>query len=427
MKRTTFTLDLSKYRKLTQALGTMGRTYALLSATTLAAFLLVVAVGYGQTRMNASPASSMKGLAASVSNEFFLDMMGLEVPHLAEQKDAASTFSQKNVFGFMFRMLTDINLNDPKTLLAREIPGLGLDNSYLLRKPNGAEVGEGPVEYAPANTQNGGQPQGPAGQGGVSPAATGSPAPSATPSPAASGAATASPSPAPASHPTTDGKKVVLIYHSHNRESWVPELGLSDKDMNKAQDSKKNITLVGKELADRLEDKGIGAVHYNTDYATAIDQYNWYYSYKYSSKTVKEAFAANPDIQFVFDLHRDDSTKDKSTLTVDGKSYAKVFFIIGQKNPNWEKNEAFATQLQEKLEKKMKGLSRGIWAKSAHDGNAEYNQSLSPNSILIEIGGVFNTLEECKRTAGVLADVISDMYWDATKVNAPAPAGAKTN
>lgn len=405
MKRTTFTLDLSKCRKLTQTVGMMGRTYAVLAVCTLIVFLLVGAIGYGQSRLNASPASSMKGLAASVSNDFFLDMMGLEVPHLSEQKDASSTFSQKNVFSFMFRMLTDINPRDPKTLLAREVPGLGLDSAYLIRKPPNGEAAEGPVDYPPGNPKTGGEKPGPD-------QAAATPSPSPSPSPAAETA--------PPAKLSTNGKKVVLIYHSHNRESWVPELGLQPKDANLAQDAKTNITLVGKELADRLEDKGVGAAHYATDYATAIDKYNWYYSYKYSGKTVKEAFAANPDIKFVFDLHRDDSSKEQSTLTVNGKSYAKVFFIIGQKNPNWEKNEAFASQVQERLEQKMKGLSRGIWAKKAHDGNAEYNQSLSTNSILIEIGGVYNTLEECKRTAGVLAEVIAEMYWDAEKVDAPA-------
>lgn len=411
MKRTTLTLDLSKYRKLTQTLGIVGRTYSILAVCTLLVFLLVGVIGYGQSKLNASPASSMKGLAAAVSNEFFLDMMGLEVPHLSEQKDASSTFSQKNVLGFVFRMLTDINPRDPKTLLAREVPGLGLDSSFLIRRPSvGSEVGEGPLEYPPGNPQSGND--GPAADPGA--AASPTPTPSATPEPTAS--------PAPAKQ-TTAGKKVVLIYHSHNRESWVPELGLTNKQANLANDAKKNITLIGKELADRLEEKGVGALHSGTDYATAIEKYNWYYSYKYSGKTVKEAFAANPDIKFVFDLHRDDSSKEQSTLTVNGKSYAKVFFIIGQKNPNWEKNEAFASQVQERLEKRMKGLSRGIWAKKAHDGNAEYNQSLSSQSILIEIGGVYNTIEECKRTAGVLAEVIADMYWDAAKVNAPASPG----
>ncbi|MDF2927494.1 MAG: stage sporulation protein [Paenibacillaceae bacterium] len=418
MKRPIFTLDLGKYRKLTQSAGFIGKTYLILTALTFFIFMLVGAVGYGQQKLNTSPAASMKGLAASVSNNFFLDMLGLEVPHLAEAKNTPSSFSQENVLGFVFRMLTDINPRDPKSLLARELPGLNMDSSYLLRKPSGSDIVAGPVEYPPGNPgsgSTGGQPgSGPSGADQPAAASVSPSAPEPTPTPAPT-----------IGIPSTNGKKVVLIYHSHNRESWVPELGLSDKEANVAQDAKTNITLVGKELADRLEDKGVGAVHYATDYAGTVDKYNWYYSYKYSNKTVKEAFAANPEISFVFDLHRDDSSKEKSTLTVDGKSYAKVFLIIGQKNPQWEKNEAFASKMQEKLEQKMPGISRGIWAKEAHDGNAEYNQSLSTNSVLIEVGGVYNTLEECKRTAAVLADVIADMYWDAAKVNA-APTAAAT-
>jgi stage II sporulation protein P len=416
MKRSSFTLDLSKYRKMAQSAGFIGKTYLVLTACTFLIFLLVGVIGYGQQKWNATPSSSMKGLAASVSNGFFLDMLGLEVPHLSETKNAASAFSQENILGFVFRMLTDINPRDPKTLLAREVPGLSLDSSFLLRKPNGSGAIAGPVEYPPANPgTTGGKENLP---GGDQPAAASAQASSPTPAPSPTPAATIG-------KPTTDGKKVVLIYHSHNRESWVPELGLSSKEANLAQDSKINITLVGKELADRLEDNGVGAAHYATDYAGTVDKYNWYYSYKYSNKTVKEAFAANSDIKFVFDLHRDDSSKEKSTLTVDGKSYAKVFLIIGQKNPQWQKNETFASKLQDKLEKKLPGISRGIWAKDAHDGNAEYNQSLSPNSVLIEVGGVYNTLEECKRTAALLADVIADMYWDAAKVDAPAASDGK--
>lgn len=403
MKRSTFTFDLSKYRKFTQSAGFFGKIYVVLTACTFLLFLLIAGIGYGQEKWNTSPASSMKGLAASVSNHFFLDMLGLEVPHLAETKDAASTFSQENVLGFVFRLLTDINPGDPRTLLAREVPGLNLNSSYLLRKPSGSNPIAGPVEYPPANP-------------GGDPAAGGDDLPAAV--------ETEDPSPTPTPEPTIGkpavSQKTVLIYHSHPRESWVPELGLANKDANLAQDAKLNITLVGKELADKLEEKGIGTLHYDTDYASTVEKYNWYYSYKYSNQTVKEAFAANPDIQFVFDLHRDDSSKEKSTLTVDGVSYAKVFLILGQKNPNWQKNEAFASQFQEKIEEKLPGLSRGIWAKEAHDGNAEYNQSLSSNSVLVEVGGVYNTLEECKQTAAVLADVIAEMVGDALKVEAPA-------
>lgn len=417
MKRTAFTLDLGKFRRTTENISSMGKMFLLLSTATFFFFLVLGAVGFSQTKLQTSPVSSMKGLAAAVSNEFFIDMLGLEVPHLSEQKEAASTFSQKNVFGFVFRMLTDINPHDPKTLLAREVPGLGIDSSVLLRKTQSTNPNAGPIDYPPSNVGSGGSggtpDSQPGGTGGVSPTPLPSPTPSAEPTPAAK--------------PTTGGKKVVLIYHSHNRESWVSELGLKAEDANKAHDAEKNITQVGKHLADRLEEKGIGTAHYATDYASSIKDYNWYYSYKYSQKTVKEAFAANSDIQFVFDLHRDDSPREQSVLTVDGKKYAKVFFVIGQKNKAWEKNEAFASQMQEKLEKKMPGISRGIWAKKTHEGNAEYNQSLSPNSVLVEVGSVHNTKDEAMRTAEVLADVIADMYWDAAKVDQSKPLDAKVS
>jgi len=36
---------------------------------------------------------------------------------------------------------------------------------------------------------------------------------------------------------------------------------------------------------------------------------------------------------------------------------------------------------------------------------------------LIEFGGYDNTLEELYRTADVVAEVFSEFYWDAEKVN----------
>jgi len=49
--------------------------------------------------------------------------------------------------------------------------------------------------------------------------------------------------------------------------------------------------------------------------------------------------------------------------------------------------------------------------------NGLYNQDLSPNSLLIEVGGVDNTFEEMNRTLEVFADVFSEIYWDAEKVD----------
>lgn len=408
MKWTSLTVDLSKIRKWLQSLRTMARLFVVMTSATLMFFVGAFLVGFAQSQAGAKPAASMKDLAAQVSDEFFLELIGLEVPHF-HNDDAPSALTQKSVFGFLFRLLTDINPGDPKTLLARELPGLGDDDAVLLRKGKGTDVAEAPVDYW-------------GGGAAAKPSATPNATPSASPGATqAQAAASPSASPTPASatsagKPTTSGRNVVMFYHSHNRESWVPELGIKDPSL--AYDDKKNITLVGKRMAEKLNALGIGAVDYSPDYASTEKDYNFAYSYKYSQKTVKEAFAANPDLTYLFDIHRDSSTRDKTTITIDGKDYAQIYFIIGQKNPNWKKNEQFATKVSELLEAKKPGISRGIWAKSLHDGNAEYNQSMSPNNILIEIGGPYNTLEECNRTADLLADVIADIYWDAEKVNA---------
>jgi stage II sporulation protein P len=410
MKGTAITLDLSKIRKFLQQAGVLSRTFATLVTGTLLFFIILNLASYAQTQLNHNQTSSMRGLAASVSNSFFWDMMGLEVPHLVQDAQP-SVLTQHNVMGLFFRLITDINPLDPKTLLAREVPGLGNDTAVLLRQGKGTNLASAPEDYLPSTSKA---------------------APSVTPSkaiittPSHTPLHTIAPSPttqANSGKPTTNGKKVVLVYHSHNRESWLPELGI--KDPAKAYDDKINISLVGKRLAQNLNDLGVGAVDYSPDYTSVEKGFNFNYSYKYSAKTVKEAFAANPQLQFEFDLHRDSGNRDKTTFTAGGKDYAQVLFIVGQKNPNWELNEQFATQIHEGMEKKLPGVSRGIWGKSAHDGNAEYNQSLSPHNILIEIGGPYNTIEECNRTVDLLAQVISELYWDSEKVNAPAGSIAK--
>jgi stage II sporulation protein P len=336
------------------------------------------------------------------------------VPHLIQDAQP-SVLTQHNAIGFLFRLITDINPLDPKTLLAHEIPGLGNDKAFLLRQGQGTNLAAAPQDYMPVNeTKTEKEQQSPATV--VLPAS--SPAKHLTATPAA----------VPINKPVSanaaiNKNNVVLIYHSHNRESWVPELGIKNPD--KAYDEKINITLVGKRLAQDLQDLGIGAVDYSTDYTSAEKSFKFTYSYKYSAKTVREAFAANPGIQFVFDIHRDSQSRAITTKTINGKDYAQALFIIGQKNPDWELNEQFATKIHEGMEKRLPGISRGIWGKSAHDGNAEYNQSLSPHNILIEIGGPYNTIEECNRTVDLLAHVIADLYVEMEKADGSISVIAK--
>lgn len=394
---------------------------------------VLTAVGAGlilQDQWLKQPVFSVKGVAPSVSSRLFADMLRLEMPMFAVHDGRQNALSGDNVLAFLVQLLTDVNPRDRHTYISGVLPGIR-DDAVPLKGQLGRI--EAPVDYAPPpglfERQNGtagsgappeggqkapgeGAGEGTAGTGGA-PADGGD-----APDGAANGGAEPEERDAPEAGPDTGGKKVVFIYHSHNRESWVPELkdkGVSN--ISDAFDAETNITLVGKRLQERLEELGIGAEHSDTDYFTAVKQYNWNFSYKYSEKTVEAAMQANRDLVYLFDIHRDSQRREITTAEIDGETYAQVYFIIGKRNPNWKENEAFAGKLHDAMERLKPGISRGIWGKGAGSGNGEYNQSLSETSVLIEIGGPENTLEECYRTAEVLAKAIAEVYWEAERVN----------
>src|SRR5690606_25924260 len=140
--------------------------------------------------------------------------------------------------------------------------------------------------------------------------------------------------------------------------------------------------------------------------------------YQASRKTVVEAMKQNADLEYFIDVHRDSKRRNKTTRHINGKPYATIAFVVGTANDNWEENEKFAREVHNKLEELYPGLSKGVFRKSRAQGNGEYNQSLSPRSLLVEIGGVDNTFEEAYRSAEALARAIAEIHFEATPVDA---------
>ncbi|MEF2964766.1 stage II sporulation protein P [Paenibacillus sp. M1] len=397
-------------RSLLQVLA-MGRTFLLMAIMSVIFFILLGTFGIAEKNLNTSPVSSMKGLAASLSSRFFIEMVGMELPHsVSEQQSPA--FSGKQMSQFVFQLLTNVNPSDPKSLIAREVPGLGADSPILLRTGSGNTTVQAPEDYRPGTGAQGSGPDHPESEGGDHSGEDGS-----YPSkPADEGAA----------NPPTGGqageeddataikpgnKNIVMIYHSHPQESYNPLIGANIDNPSSAEKTK-SVGLVGDFLTKELERKGVATLHTYENYSASKSNYSYNYSYKYSRQTVKTAMAENGKLQYFLDIHRDSQRHDKTTTDIAGKSYAQVYFIIGHANENWRENEAFASSIHERLEQSYPGISRGIWGKTSAQGNGEYNQSLSPNSILIEIGGIDNTAEELERTSKVLAGIIADLYWE---------------
>lgn len=210
--------------------------------------------------------------------------------------------------------------------------------------------------------------------------------------------------------------QAVFIYSTHSTESYLPMLpGVTDPNL--AWHKEKNVTLLGKRLGEKLEEKGIKTLVNNKDIQGIIKKRGMSYeqSYAASREVVVEAMKQNKQIQYFIDIHRDSLRKGVTTTTINGKKYAKCLFVVGEAHPNYEKNSEFATNIHHAIQKKYPSLSRGVFGKSKAGGNnGIYNQDLAENSILIEIGGVDNTKEELDRTVDALADVISEYYWGET-------------
>ncbi|MDF9478247.1 stage II sporulation protein P [Bacillus cereus] len=213
-------------------------------------------------------------------------------------------------------------------------------------------------------------------------------------------------------------QKSVFIYHSHSRESFLPLLP-GTTNPNAASSDKVNVSLLGDRLKMKLEEKGIGAINNKADIVDMLLNrgLNYPSSYNISREVVQEALAQNKDIQYLVDIHRDSSRKPLTTKTINGKSYGRLYFVVGKENKHFQQSLQFAKAINSYLDKNYYGISRGIFIKDRREGNGIYNQDLSPHAMLVEIGGVDNNLDELNRTVDILAEAIKDYYQKAEKVN----------
>ena len=107
----------------------------------------------------------------------------------------------------------------------------------------------------------------------------------------------------------------------------------------------------------------------------------------------------------------EDLTQEVTTITIDGSEYARIVLVVSKTSNNYEVNKAFAYRIHEKLEQRYPGLSRGVSEKGENPQNT-YNQDVLDHSVLLNIGGVENTLEESFRTTDALAKVLKEMIQE---------------
>src|SRR5699024_4986093 len=111
-----------------------------------------------------------------------------------------------------------------------------------------------------------------------------------------------------------------------------------------------------------------------TNAASGLDERGWDFTeaYKFSRETVEDAMGEEDSLKYFIDIHRDSQRKDVTTATVDGKDYAKLFFTVGVAHDNSEENLEFAEDLNNAVEEKYPGISRGVYKKDKTEGDGVY-------------------------------------------------------
>lgn len=198
-------------------------------------------------------------------------------------------------------------------------------------------------------------------------------------------------------------KPIVYIYNTHQLEEYNLEY-LYDYSV------KPNVLIASYILKEKLYNNGIPSVVETNNIKKYLNDNNLKYSYSYvaSRHFIELMLKKENTIKYLIDIHRDSAKHNKTLYERDGKKYARIMFVVGLDHKDYEPNLNLANELNNIIEEKYPGISRGISKKTGKGVNGIYNQDISPNSMLIEVGGVDNTIEEVNNTMDVLAEIISN-------------------
>jgi stage II sporulation protein P len=187
-----------------------------------------------------------------------------------------------------------------------------------------------------------------------------------------------------------DNPGTIVLYATHNSESYVPSDGKESIQGNGG------ILDVADAFRKNLKEKGINAVldksHHDPHDAG---------SYRRSRQTAINLIKNNMPVAAKFDIHRDATPKKTYDSQVNGENVTKVRIVIGRRNQNRKANEELAYKIKSIADKAYPGLIKDIFL-----GRGTYNQELSPRSLLLEFGTHESNKEDAIKSTAYLADTI---------------------
>ena len=211
--------------------------------------------------------------------------------------------------------------------------------------------------------------------------------------------------------PAADGP-TVLILHTHGTESFEPDGDDWYDNVNhfRTTDRNLNITRVGREIAAVFEARGIRVVH-----SLEFHDYpSFRGSYGRSLATAQRYLEAYPEIQIVFDIHRDairnaSGQYVRTMAEIAGEESAQVMLVVGTDHaglyhPGWRENLGFALRLQAAMVAFEPTFARPLSLREER-----FNAHLAPGAVLVEIGTCANTLQEALTAGRIFAALAADV------------------
>lgn len=205
----------------------------------------------------------------------------------------------------------------------------------------------------------------------------------------------------------TNSKPKVYIFNTHQTEGY-------NSNFLEAFNINNTVYLASHILDEYLSDLGVATIVEENSIIDVLNTNGWKYGYSYKASRIllENAYKKNPSLDFFIDLHRDAASYDRTVTEIDGKKYAKILFVVGLEHDSYEPNLQLAKKLNEKIKKIAPTLSRGVLEKKGPGVNGKYNQDFNKNTILIEVGGQYNYIEEVNNTLKIIAEVIYEYLED---------------
>lgn len=204
-------------------------------------------------------------------------------------------------------------------------------------------------------------------------------------------------------NPKIPNNPIVYIYNTHQLEEYSSLMPYE-------YSVRPNVMIASYILREKLGENEIPSIVETNNIKEYLSKSDMSYnkSYLASEYFARDATTKYPSISYLIDVHRDSVSREVTYTEIDGKPYAKVLLVTGMEHTTPGNSDGFADSLNEILESKYPGLSRGILRKGGTPVYAVYNQNLNGKSVLFEVGGVDNKIEEVNNTMEALAVVLSE-------------------